>query len=251
MDFCLLLLFLQAGLSIKILTFEHSSENIAYHIIDKSIPLPEIFTLCLSIKEDQIPLYNSFFTIYGKYGDSWMTLSNFVYPYIALWLKINKAWMEVTVIPEHLMNSWIHVCLEADTITGNISVLVNEGPTLFFTVPELIIQTPENLKENLYIGQAEDFQQPKQYQGEVANFNIFSGSREIKNMMLESCEHVGDIVSKDTEWKRVGDVKERSEESWKICNNVDLYRVAIPVKTNWDTSKSVYKSVIQFHYHCY
>ena len=113
MDFWLLLLFLQAGLSIKILTFEHSSENIAYHIIDKSIPLPEIFTLCLSIKEDQIPLYNSFFTIYGKYGDSWMTLSNFVYPYIALWLKINKAWMEVTVIPEHLMNSWIHVCLDS------------------------------------------------------------------------------------------------------------------------------------------
>ena len=240
MAYWFILLLLQPGLSTKILTFEDSSEgDIAHDIIDRSTPLPDTFTLCLVQKEDLIHFQNCFFTIYGESGESWMTMDNFASDHVFLLLTINKSITQITVIPEHLMNTWIHICIEADTISGNISVLVNNGPPLFFTVPELIKQKPENLKGKLYIGQAESHQGPKQYQGEVANFNIFSGSKEVKNLIVESCKHEGDIVNKDTEWKRIGVVKERTEDSWKICNNNDIYRVAIPEKTTWDTARDL------------
>ena len=239
MAYWFLFLLLQPGLSIKILTFEPSSGGeISYDVIHQATPLSQIFTLCLAFKENLIYSYNNVFTIYGDAGGSWMTLGNFDYGHIGLWLKINKEWVEITVIPEHLMSSWIHVCIMGDTISGNISVLVNEDPPLFFIVPWLTQHTPEDLKGKLYIGQSEDqLEQPKQFQGEVANFNIFSGFREVKNLMEESCKHAGDIVNHTTVWKRIGDVKERTEESWKICNNNDIYRMAIPLESNWDTSR--------------
>ena len=50
----------------KILTFELSSGGqIAYDVIHKSTPLPQLFTLCLSFKEKLIYDFNNFFTIYG------------------------------------------------------------------------------------------------------------------------------------------------------------------------------------------
>ena len=126
--------------------------------------------------------------------------------------------MKVRDIPTHWMNSWINVCIETDTTAGNISVLVNENPPLLFDVPDLTIQPPENLKESLYIGLFEDNLGRRQFQGEVANFNIFSG----KHLIERDCDDPGDIVNKDTEWKRVGSVTEKTEESWKICTNNDF-----------------------------
>ena len=241
MAYWLLFLLLQPGLSIKILTFDLSSGGgISYDVIDQSTPLPQIFTLCLAFKENLIYTFNNFFTIYGDAGESWLTLGNFADGHIGLWLKINKDWVKLAVIPEHLMSSWIHVCIMTDTLSGNISVLVNEDLPLYFTVPGLTQHTPEDLKGKLYIGQSEDqLEQPKQFQGEVANFNIFTGFREVKNLMEKSCEHAGDIVNKDTEWRRMGVVKERNEESWMICNNNDIYRMAIPEQNNWDSSRDL------------
>ena len=134
------------------------------------------------------------------------------------------------------MNSWIHICIMADTTTGNLSVLVNNSPPAFLTVPELVLQAPRNLKGQLIVGKVDDDEGTRQYQGEVANFNIFSGFKQIENLLERSCEHTGDIVNEETEWKRVGDVKERSEDSTKICNNDKVYRVAIPAKMKLDTA---------------
>ena len=238
MAYWFLLLFLQTGLSIKVLTFEKSLDGkIVHQIIHKPTPLPEIFTLCSTFKENLVYEYNSFFIIYGASGESWMTMSTFDDGHIALWIKINKRWIEITVIPDHLMNTWTHVCIKVDTLSGNLSVLINEDQPIMLIVPELTQHTPKDLKEKLYIGQTENTQESLQYLGEVANFNIFSGSKKVKNLMENACDHVGDIVNKDTQWKRFGDVKESNEESWKICNNNDIYRVAIPIKNNWDTSR--------------
>ena len=174
-----LLLLLHPGLPIRILTFDASSDGeIAHQIYDKSTPLPELFTLCSAFKESV--MYqggNSFFTLYGEDGKPWMILTTWIGVHIELWLRINQYWVEITEIPAHMMHSWIHVCIMANTVTGNISVVINEGPPLVFAVPELTTQTPLNLKGKLFIGKSEDFEGANQFKGEVANFNIFTGFR--------------------------------------------------------------------------
>ena len=233
----ILLFLLHPGLPFKILKFEPSSDGgIAYETIEKSTPLPRLFTLCSAYKERFILGGNSFFTIYGEYGEPWMTLSNWPYDIIELWLRINTVWVKISGMPAHLMNSWVHICIMADTTTGNLSVLVNQGQPSFFIVPELTLHPPKNLEGKLFIGKVDGDKGAVQYQGDVANFNIFSGFKHIDNLLERSCEHTGDIVNKDTEWERVGDVKETNEDSSKICNNDEVYRVAIPAKMKWDTA---------------
>ena len=42
-----------------------------------------------------------------------------------------------------------------------------------------------------------------------------------------------------TKWTTVGNVEERNEESWKICNRNKTYRVAIPAKMSWNEAIQV------------
>ena len=242
MKYWFLLLFIQPGLSsITIRKFESSTDGeIAYDVIDKSTPLPERFTLCSTFRENLIYEYNSIFTIYGQSGKSWMTLGQFTSDHIELWVRINKKWRKVTDLPEHWMNTWIHVCLTVDTPSGNFSAFINEIPPLSFNEPGLALNTPKNLKEKLYVGKTEDFQGVvKQYMGEVANVNIFSGVIHFENLLERSCDHEGDIVHKGTEWKRIGNVREIKQDNWKICYNYEIYRVVIPTKINWDSSREL------------
>ena len=223
------------GLSIKIWAFEPSSNGeIAYKVIDKSTPLPKIFTLCSAFKEKFVYGSNSFFTLYGEQGEPWMSLTNWPYDHIELWTRINTVWLKIRDMPAYLMNSWIHICIMVDTVAGNLSVAINDEPPSAFTVPELSFNTPKNLKDKLYVGKVEDSEGIRQYQGEVANINIFSGLKHIENLLESSCKHSGDIVNKDTEWKKIGDVGERNDESWEICNKYEKYRVANPAKINWN-----------------
>ena len=124
-----LLMVLHTGLPIKILTFEPSSDGeIAYETIDTSTPFPEVFTLCSAFKETITYDGNSFLIIYGASGNPWMTLSNWAHlavNQINLWVRVNTFWLKIREIPAHWMNSWNHVCIKADTRTGNLSVLVN------------------------------------------------------------------------------------------------------------------------------
>ena len=92
------------------------------------------------------------------------------------------------------MNSWIHVCITADTSSGNLSALVNDGQPVFLSILGLSNNKPENLQEKLYIGQATKAQEVIQYQGEVANLNILSGSINVGNLSNNLCDLQGDII---------------------------------------------------------
>ena len=163
-----LLLLLHPGLPVKILTFDPPSDGgIAHQIYDKSTPLPELFTLCSTFKESFIHNGNSFFTLYGEDEEPWIILTTWISVHIGLWLRIRKVWVEIREIPAHMMNSWIHVCISANTATGNISAVVNAGPPSFFTVPELTLQTPQNLKGKLVVGKSENKNGPSQFLGYV------------------------------------------------------------------------------------
>ena len=130
------LLFLQGSSAITIFSFDNSSDtNRAYGTIEKSTPLPPIFTLCTSFKKSMVE-DTSFFTLFGESGAPWMTLSTWNYPEknIETWIRINKKWYEIREIPVHWLNFWIHVCFHANTISGNIFyslLMVNHHPILW------------------------------------------------------------------------------------------------------------------------
>ena len=46
-------------------------------------------------------------------------------------------------------------------------------------------------------------------------------------------------MTKGTEWKRIGNVREIKQDNWKICYNYEIYRVVIPTKINWDSSREL------------
>ena len=237
MTLWLLILLFHPIFSIQIFRFESSSaQNISYGIIKTSTPLPPIFTLCASIKE--IFDEHSFFTLYGELGEPWMILINWVDTDfdISMWIKINTVWVKIRDIDFSWIDSWIQVCVRADTTAGNLSISVNGEPSSSFQITELTVKVSKNLRNKLYIGLSHHDNGIQQYQGELTNFNMFSSENDIVNMSANPCELEGDIVNKDTEWKIVGAVTERSEEAWKICNRNVTYRVGIPAKMSWDTA---------------
>ena len=109
-------------------------------MIDKSTPLPEVFTLCSLFKEELIS-GDSFFTIYGSSGDHWLSLSNWAAGQVNMWLKINTLWLKIRELPPHWMNSWIHICIEVDIVSGNLSISINEEPPIF--VHEIELTAPK------------------------------------------------------------------------------------------------------------
>ena len=135
MNLWLLILLFHPIFSIQILKFESSlAQNISYGIIKTSTPLPPIFTLCASIKVTFEVDEKSFFTLYGELGEPWMILLNWVDTDFdtSLWIKINTVWVKIRDIPFSWINSWIHVCVMADTAAGNLSISVNGDPSLSF-----------------------------------------------------------------------------------------------------------------------
>ena len=223
----------------KTLTFESSLDGqINHNILETSVALPPVFTLCSAFKETLLKEV-SFFTIYGESGEPWMSLSNYQYKYQRMFLKINKVWVKITELPLHWMLSWIAVCIHADTVTGNISVLLNSEPPLLFHVEELTRLKPGNLKQKLFVGLSDTSATKQQFYGEVANLNIFSNSKDLKNIQANPCELVGDLVNADSTWKQVGEVKEKKEDCRNIFGQKQTYRVAIPAEMYFDDANAI------------
>ena len=87
------LLSVQRGHFIKL--FESSLDgNISYEILETSVELPSVFTLCSAFRETALK-ETSFFTIYGKSGKPWITLSNWQYENQRMFLRINELWVKI------------------------------------------------------------------------------------------------------------------------------------------------------------
>ena len=235
---------INSGSSIRSFYFESSSEGtISHKILMTPAPLPQKFVLCGSFKEKIID-DNNFFTIYGEAGNPWLSISSWKYGNrIDIWMKINKVWLKIRDIPPYWMNFYIHVCIFADTISGHISLSFNGEPDESVNVPEIKIEKPKNLSGKLYIGLSENHHLTgkTQYQGQVANINLFSrsDSRTISKMTANLCDQVGDLVNHESVWATIGVVNETLEEKWKICNRNKTYTLAVPKNINYDEAREV------------
>ena len=239
----IMFLFSQGSYAINIFLFDTSSEeNLEYGKMETTTPLPPVFTLCASFRENTVE-DTSFFTLFGEAGTPWMTISTWAYPdkNIEMWTRINKKWYKIRDIPAHWLNFWIHVCFHADTISGNISFSFNGEPSSSFIAPELRQGVPKNLKESLFIGLGKFYEEiePKQFHGQITNFNIFYDAKDIEAMSGNPCKYNGDILSWNDDWRQQGQVEVREEEAWKICNNNQSYTVAITERISWSDAVSV------------
>ena len=241
-----LLIFLPFIHLIKIFTFHPGKDNsISYAAIKYPTHLPPVFTLCSSFKETYIN-GNSFFTIYGEDGKSWLTLSNWATnKKITIWLRVISTWKKVSAMETYWMNFWIHVCIYVDSKSGILSISMNGEQTILFKTPELQDQAPNSLQNKLIIGVSDSKFKgstgKKQFDGKVANLKIFSEKtpEDIRAMSSNLCKQVGDIIDSHTIWRIFGSVKEEDEENWRICNKNNTYRVAIPAKMNWNEAMKV------------
>ena len=165
-----------------------------------------------------------------------MTLSNWMKgDRIVMWLQINTVWQKAKVIPSHWINSWVHVCISADTHSGNISLSVKGDPPSKFYIPELKEEKPKNLQGKLFVGLSEnEWDGKRQFIGQVANLNIFSDT-----FIDPLCTDIGDIVNFDSEWIKVGRVTEKNNEKWKICHDNNTYEVPIQKRITWNDAKKL------------
>ena len=206
-------------------------------------PLPEIFTLCSSIKETSVD-GSSFFTIYGEDGKHWLSLSIWVtQKKITMWVKVSTVFKKIKLIQTFMMNFWIHVCIFVDVNSGDLSISLNGEQPISFKFPELKMQRPKTLENKIFLGLSKNQESQGQLQfiGSIANVNVFASkdATDIINLSENLCDQMGDIINPQTEWVNVGLVKENEEENWEICNKNQTYRVAIPAKMNWNEALKI------------
>ena len=237
-------IFLLGRYAINILVFDTSSNTkIAYKHVETSTPLPPIFTLCASFKQNMVE-ETSFFTLFGESSKPWMTLSLWSTETsndIRMWLRVNIKWYQIGVIPLHWLNFWIHVCFHADTISGKISFSLNGEPSSSFKAPELIQEVPNNLKDKLYVGlsRISGEKEPTQFHGQISNFNIFAEVQIIEIMSGNPCKYNGDVLNWNDVLGQDGQVEVKNEKAWKICNNDESYTVAISERISWSDAESL------------
>ena len=94
----------------------------------------------------------------------------------ARWLKIDKVWLKVGIVPPYLITRWQQVCLYADTLSGHVLISLNGEPPISFMLSDLNEERPKSLQNKLFIGLSEVASRSgkQQFHGEVANFNIHS-----------------------------------------------------------------------------
>ena len=142
--------------------------------------LPDQFIICSSHKQQQIGTSNTL-TIYVLYGDSsfskpWFSIgfdNTLVWEY-TLWANINyKNWYALCPVKPETLLTWIHICVEVDTVNATLHASINGGNvTSVHNVKDL---TP---KPRLYLrlGMVDEsyYLELVQYVGSVGNINIYN-----------------------------------------------------------------------------
>ena len=111
---------------------------------------------------------------------------------------------------------------------------------------DLFNQTPQKLTELSVLGLSDlDENGPKQFAGSIANVNVFQGnmSTDIQQLTKDLCTLEAELVNSDSKWQNEGNVNERNEETWKLCNKNHTYRIAIPAPIDWNAAMQMCKTL--------
>ena len=119
MYFLVLPLLLHCSVAFPVFTFNGTStpqETLSYAYLAKEVPLPDIFTLCTSVKQARFD-GNRFFSIIGKDSRDWMmmrfkTFSNATK--LTLTLGEDYHYHILKTLSNPRLDYWYHICARID-----------------------------------------------------------------------------------------------------------------------------------------
>ena len=195
--------------------------------------LPDNFVLCTSHFETSLD-GNSFFTIFGEDGQPWISLPIYsTEGYPVLWVRqAMSKWIRIMEIEQVWLNFWIHICMQVNVQSGNLSVSLNGEKPVVNSIKEIGLQKPNFITDKLVLGLSNQGRpgDPRQFVGSVANVKLFEDDRKqnIQDMSKNLCVQWGGIIETNSKWHKHGVVKENNAEIWEVCYEKQTYRVVIP-----------------------
>ena len=206
--------------------------------------LPESFIICSTHHQDKFntPDTHTWYVLYRDedFQIPWFSIG--FWSYQRLWASLNNTyWYEVSHLPSTLIDDWITICVEIDTVQRTISTSIG-GETFHKT--ENVKGLEERPKLNLRLGIVDipDHGKLHQFHGKVAEVSVFN-SKNITSISRNLCKYKTDILitifSRDsslrTHFKDVNILK----KMW-ICMNISTsffdISTSYMTKTNISTS---------------
>ena len=180
-----------------------------------------------------------FYQVYGEDGQPWVTVVtwNAQADLVTLWVQLLTNWYNLGLVTDFRLNKWIHVCLDIDTQTSQMTVAVNGKPLNKMkrtSYPELRQENPKDVKHKLTLGSFTHVDEHKQYYWSVTNLNIFYGApnQNMTALTHNLCEVQGDYFAwSDMAWTRTGDqVTETNLDQEIVCGQTETYQLAVAVQ---------------------
>ena len=209
-----------------------SFRGLSKAVLKSGTNLPEVFTMCASVKEP-ISDGKSFFVIYQAEDKLWITFSNWLSALgNELWVNTgNDAYLIQTLDIQSLI-FWINLCFSLDIKSGETTVSINGNSPIMIKTSIPSLPMPSDLKDMLVLG-ISDYNRGEtdQFIGEIANIKILNGTKDVQKLSADLCNQYGDVLDIDAEWVTSGSVKKITKESWEICNSYKNTYI-VPIKTD-------------------
>ena len=244
----LILCFPLCGLGTRIFTFsEDTSENsnVSSATLNNAIiePLPNHFVICSSHKQQDLTPN----TIYVLYEDSeflkpWFSIGVWYRSSHVLWANVKfNHFYRLTTVPQESFLSWVHICVEIDTIASTIRTSINGGAVSTVYDTKDLSPVPKLHLRLGIVHQSYDKEQQLPFIGSVANINIYNLESGVCDNFLplfsgSACKMVEESVYlawSKTQWNiegmavKVDDVDEKI-----VCSKSKVLNFRIPMLWN-------------------
>ena len=252
MCFLVLPLLLHCSVGFPVFTFNGTStsqETLSYAFLAKEFSLPDIFTLCTSVKQARFDGHR-FYSIIGNDSRDWMlmrfkTFSNETK--LTLNLGEDHRYHILEAIRNPRLDFWYNICARIDLGKNEIDVAVNGEPMgQVFDIDTT--NKPSKFKMKIGV----DYYKNEQFQGSMSNIQVFSAG-DVTELSSSRCtnKHNALLPWNPSDWKVVGSDWSLAEEFDDIfCNASDSYKLAIQSRLTFqesiDICKNKLKSIVPF-----
>ena len=150
--------------------------------------LPDRFIICAQIKHTKID-NKSPFVFMGQDKKAWLAFSFWNYEAgVILWEDVQGGkWTKLQLVEKPWTHTWLHLCADVETVTGNLSVSLNGGKPVNVNIPGLAKNKPNFMEGRLQIGLNQDGNlaiENAQFIGSVSNINLFHHTQKYNLKML-------------------------------------------------------------------
>ena len=236
------------GITVKVFTFnkDNSAINEMSSASMSNVPrdnLPDHFMICSSHTQQQIDTPHTR-AIYVLFKDP-----NFTKPWFSIgFYRLNKLWANTNFAAFHSLGnvtretflSWIHICVEVDTIAGIMRASVNGGNVTTVHNVHDLAPTPK-LYLRLGVVNESFYGDPAQFLGTVTNVKIFHlEDQNNENLLISATKNPCNLIKRSSyvdwsisTWTLVGKgVKETILKDKLLCSESKVHNLRIPLKWN-------------------